>query len=286
MSDWADVRCLTASVLPVRVACDLDCPFCFSKSSLSRLDLDRIDWATYDVDRYYAFARSRGATRAVITGGGEPLLRPEAVVRLVARAAAHFDEVACFTNGSRLTPTLAARLRDAGLSYLCWSRHAVDDAENRALMGAGAPDAAQVVAAAGDLPIRATCVLTRGGVADRADAQRYLDHFARLGVRQFTFKHTYVAWPRSVFGDADQNRWAAAHRVATDPFAHEGVEVGRLPWGPVIRQLGACTVCYYHEPDPDWEKEHRLCRSLNLMSDGTVFASLEDRSSRLSLPSS
>ena len=77
-----------------------------------------------DVEGYYAFARERGATRLVITGGGEPLLRADDVVQLVERGRPFFDEIACFTNGTYLTPALARRLADAGLSYLCYSRHA------------------------------------------------------------------------------------------------------------------------------------------------------------------
>src|SRR5258707_6728305 len=74
---WQQCRFLTCSVLPVRFACNLTCPFCFSKSSVSSLEGDRVDWAKVDVESYYAFARERGATRLVITGGGEPLLRAE-----------------------------------------------------------------------------------------------------------------------------------------------------------------------------------------------------------------
>jgi hypothetical protein len=34
---WSACRFLTCSVLPVRQACNLHCPFCFSKSSVSAL---------------------------------------------------------------------------------------------------------------------------------------------------------------------------------------------------------------------------------------------------------
>src|ERR1700742_902227 len=89
---WNACRFLTCSVLPVRVACNLRCPFCFSKSSVSALAHDRADWHRLDVDGYYAFARDRGATRLVVTGGGEPLLRPDDVVYLVGRGRRYFDE--------------------------------------------------------------------------------------------------------------------------------------------------------------------------------------------------
>src|SRR5215470_4018820 len=97
---WQDCRFLTCSVLPVRFACNLSCPFCFSKSSISSLAGDRVQWSRLDVESYYAFARERGATRLVITGGGEPLLRADDVVDLVARGQPFFSEIACFTNGT------------------------------------------------------------------------------------------------------------------------------------------------------------------------------------------
>ncbi len=300
--DWDACRTLTCSVLPVRVACNCDCKFCFSKSSLSSLAHERQDLKHLDVDGYYAFAKARGATRLVVTGGGEPLLRPDSVVELVLRGRRFFDEVALFTNGSRLTRDLAMRLRDAGVSYVCWSRHHDDDDRNRLLMGDDARDAAVVVEACRDLlPIRLTCVMAAGFIDDRHDARRLLRHFAKLGITQFTFKHTYVAYDGSLFAGADENRWSAAHAINEDPLVDDdgrplGPVVQRLPWGPCIRDIvvdtappgrpagaGLVTVraAWYFEPDPRWEKEHRLCRSLNLLSDGSVFASLEDTSSLL-----
>jgi cyclic pyranopterin phosphate synthase len=66
-----------------------------------------------DIDRYYAFASERGAARLVITGGGEPLLRPEVTLRLIRKGRRWFDEIACFTNGTYLTRTLADQMQDA-----------------------------------------------------------------------------------------------------------------------------------------------------------------------------
>ena len=99
-ASWHDCRYLTCSVLPVRFACNCTCPFCFSKSSLSALRHDIVDWQQLDLDRYFGFACERGASRLVITGGGEPFLRADAVLGIVRRGKRYFEEVACFTNGS------------------------------------------------------------------------------------------------------------------------------------------------------------------------------------------
>ncbi len=47
LAAWGDCRFLSCSVLPVRVACNLTCPFCFSKSSLqhSATSQGRGTWA-------------------------------------------------------------------------------------------------------------------------------------------------------------------------------------------------------------------------------------------------
>lgn len=278
---WRKCRYLTCSVLPVRVACNCRCSFCFSKSSLSALARDAIDWTQVDLDRYFEFAKRYGASRLVVTGGGEPLLRADAVLHIVRRGKPVFAEVACFTNGSLLSRNLARKLADAGLSYLCFSRHHFDERLNRRLMGKAAPTLARFFRAAEGLTVRATCVMAREYIDSEPLAWQYIERLSRYGVRQFTFKHTYVAYEQSVFANSSEDRWAAEHRVSFDPFAGQGEVVGELPWGPAIRRIGEFQICYYREPTPAWELEHQLCRSVNLLSDGTVFASLEDQSSRL-----
>jgi pyruvate-formate lyase-activating enzyme len=284
---WSACRFLTCSVLPVKRACNLDCPFCFSKSSISALSGEAARWETIDLDRYYTYARERGAVRLVITGGGEPLLRPEVTLRLIREGSRWFDEIACFTNGACLTRPLARQMADAGLSYLCYSRHHDDDAVCRSLMGDGAPRLADFREAAEGIKIRATCVMARGYIDTPEAVSRYMARLADFGVREFTFKHTYVAWDRSVYGGSEQNQWARENRIAADPFTghpftgHHGEVIASLPWGPEIRRIGDAKVAFYYEPAPDWEKENRLCRSINLLSDGSVYASLEDSQSLL-----
>jgi cyclic pyranopterin phosphate synthase len=248
---------------------------------VSALQHERTDWRSLDVDAYYAFAKERGATRLVITGGGEPLLRPDDVVYLIERGNRYFEEIACFTNGTFLTRERANQLRDAGLSYLCYSRHAATDDDNRKLMGEGAPRIAEFMEAASAIKVRATCVMARGSVEDSADVWEYIDALRPFGIREFTFKHTYVAYEDSLFQSSAQNAWAREHKVEFDPFGDEGEVIATLPWGPRIRRIRGVQACYYHEPTPQWERANAICRSSNLLSDGSVFASLEETSSLL-----
>jgi cyclic pyranopterin phosphate synthase len=263
------------------MACNLRCAFCFSKSSVSALSRDRWAVPMDAVRRYCAWAFERGARRCVITGGGEPLLAPELAVSLVSLGRSVFDEVALFTNGTRLDRELALRLADAGLSYVCLSRHHHDDVKNRALMGEGAPALDDVLQAAAPLRVRATCVMARGFVEHDEDVWAYVRVMRERGVRELTFKHTYVAYERSLFAGSAQDRWTRAHQVERDPFVGVGEVIDRLPWGPEIRRYEELLLCHYREPTPAWELENRLCRSSNLLSDGSVYASLEDRQSLL-----
>ena len=179
---------------------------------------------------------------------------------------------------------LARRLREAGLSYLCWSRHAVDDADNRPLMGDAAPDADTLLeaVAAADLKVRATCVMHAAGVADpwrRVGLHRRLPGPRRRRVhvqahvrRPVDLAVRLVA--RQPLGQRPPGRPRPLRRQAATSSRS-------LPWGPTIRRIGEVQVCHYYEPTPDWELAHRLARSSNLLSDGRVYASLEDQTSLL-----
>ena len=280
-TDWDNCRFLTCSVLPVRMACNLDCPFCFSKSSVSVLRSEPANWERLNVERYFEFSKEKGASRLVITGGGEPLLRANDVVSIVQRGRKFFNEIALFTNGTFMTRELSRRLKDAGLSYLCYSRHHYDDVRCRQLMGNAAPDLTEFVDMADELPIRATCVMAQGWIDTRELVDSYLSVLSAHGIREFTFKHTYVAYEDSLFADASANMWSKQHALNEDPFSDRGIVLTQLPWGPTIRQLNSLQVCYYFEPDPIWELENQLCRSVNLLSDGSVYASLENQQSLL-----
>jgi pyruvate-formate lyase-activating enzyme len=278
---WAECRFLSCSVLPVARACQCTCRFCFSRSSISALPRGRAGWSAGALLDYYRWARARGATRLVVTGGGEPMLDPDTVLLAVRLGREIWDEVTCFSNAALIDERLAGRLLDAGLRYLCWSRHHWDDARNRDVMGAAAPDLADVLAHCRGLPLRATCVMHQGGVETADDARRYIAALAPHGVREFTFKHTYVAYERSVFRDSAQDAWCRDHQVEGDLFEGEGEVVSALPWGPRVRDIDGVRICFYQEPSPRWELQHRLCRSSNLLSDGSVHASLEDSQSLL-----
>ena len=110
---------------------------------------------------------------------------------------------------------------------------------------------------------------------------QYIETLRPFGVTEFTFKHTYVAYTGSLFRGSAEDEWAREHQVEFDPFGDEGEVVASLPWGPRVRRIRGIQACYYHEPTPQWELGNRTCRSSNLLSDGSVYASLEETSSLL-----
>jgi len=263
------------------MACNCECNFCFSKSSISSLKHQKSTLSEIDVSTYYQWAVENGANRLVITGGGEPLLDVQEVLRLVDVGSQYFDEIACFTNGTYLTKEISSKLLDRGLSYICYSRHHYDDEMNNKLMGKLAPLLQEFMTASEPLPVRAVCVMTKGYIDNVARVEKYIQELERYGVDEFTFKHTYIAYEQSIFSDSEQNLWAQDNQIEFDPFEGKGTVVGELPWGPKIRNISKRQVCYYYEPDPEWEKRNKLCRSSNLLSNGKVYASLENQQSLL-----
>jgi molybdenum cofactor biosynthesis enzyme MoaA len=288
----------SVSLLPIARACQARCPFCFSKASVSaEMESKPVDW--HRVGQVLEEARVRGATRAVITGGGEPaLLRDGDLDRLIREAAAVFPKVVLITNGFKwghMTREVRAKALDglerAGLSVLAVSRHHFDPARNAALMSldTGSEALAQswsMPSGTRQLKLRWICVLQRGGIEDRTSLERYLDWTVDLGVEEVCFKELYVAASiESEYYDRAANDWSAKNQVPLQLVLDLADDAGwnlkeRLPWGaPVFEgrwRNRPVRIAAYTEPSVLWELTHRICRSWNLMADGRCLASLED----------
>jgi pyruvate-formate lyase-activating enzyme len=284
------LRPVTASVLPIARGCQARCPFCFSASSISAA-MPQHALSPAAVARYLDFACRRGAVRGVITGGGEPTLLPlPQLAALAAAMKARFPRVVLITNGLRLarSPELWRLLEAAGVDVVAISRHHHEEHRNTALMGL-ATHTEQALALARQMRIsrpevRLVCLIQMGGVDSAEELERYLAWADALGIRQLTLKEVYVAAPGGVFYDAAQNRWAEQHRVPIDlvlDFLQRrgAVLAGRLTWGCPVYRLGRMQVAVYWEPTQEWEQQHLICRSYNLLADGRCYASLEDRGS-------
>lgn len=307
LADYAALRTRTFSVLPVARGCQASCPFCFSEASASVEQ--RAGKPEEGRLRLLAqLARQRGAERFVITGGGEPGLLPhESLRRLIAVGADELGKAVLITNGHHLArldeTTRAAALADyadAGLRVLAISRHHHDE-EVSALLMKLATDVRAVARnwRAGReswprLALRLTCVLQRGGVESVDSLADYVEWATALGVGEICCKELYVSTSaESVYHNHTTNAWSHEHQVplalVLEFAARHGLrDEARLPWGaPVFRgewRGRPLRLAAYTEPSLLWERTHGLARSWNLMADGRVLASLEDRASEIQFP--
>ncbi|RUL75421.1 radical SAM protein [Dyella choica] len=304
MHAYADVKPRTISFLPVASACQARCTFCFSKASISHDQVHaKPDWRM--IEDWLDLAATRGAERAVITGGGEPTLLPaNSLQKLITFCGQRFDKVVLITNAHQLARLPEAErsrhlraLYDAGLRVLAISRHHFDAARNERLMGLHTPVEAVIHtwrehrARWPLLRLRLICVLQRSGVENQIEIERYLSWASRLGVEEVCFKELYVSTStESVYHDHAANVWSREHQVPLSWVTRFAEERGfalqeTLPWGaPVYRGewLGApLRIAAYTEPSLYWERTHGIARSWNMMADGRCYVSLEDHASEI-----
>lgn len=301
---FARIQPRAISFLPVALACQARCPFCFSKASVSSDQAPaKPDWDA--VGTWLNCARQRGAERAVITGGGEPTLLPDESLKRLIQASAHaFDKVVLITNGHALAakPDPGAKLlelQQSGLSVLAISRHHHDADRSRQIMHLDTP-VETVIQAWRDrrehfpkLHLRLICVLQSGGVADERTLAEYLTWAANQGVEEICFKELYVSTSaESVYHDRAANDWSRQHQVPLSLVTHfaeaHGFAVEScLPWGaPIYRGMWRgqpLRIAAYTEPSLFWERTQGIARSWNIMADGRCHVSLEDRASELNL---
>jgi molybdenum cofactor biosynthesis enzyme MoaA len=297
------LRPRSVSLLPIARGCQARCAFCFSRASISaEQESGRLDEGV--VAAVLREGRRRGAERAVITGGGEPGLVPFARLLDLVRACAEWfpRKVVLITNGRFLADldesarqAALRALEGAGLTILSLSRHHPDPSVNARIMSldVGTEDVLSTVARAGlrNLRPRIITVLQRGGVDGAERLEALMRWAVGHGVEELTLKELYVATSEeSVYHDRAANRWSRENQVslsvATDFFAERGWrQVGQLPWGAPIHEGTIAgrrlRVAAYTEPSLFWERAQGVARSWNVLSDGTCYASLEDRASRV-----
>jgi organic radical activating enzyme len=303
---FGEIKPRAISFLPVALACQAKCPFCFSKASVSSDQTNaQPDWAL--IDAWLRRARTSGAERAVITGGGEPtLIQAPALLRLLAACADEFKKVVLITNGHILAslPPVEQKerlsaLSSAGLQVLAISRHHHEAEKSRELMHLDTPIEKLVTAwrenrdCWPELRLRLICVLQKQGVEDEQSLKAYVTWAANQGVEEICFKELYVSTSaESVYHDHAANDWSNRHQVPLSlvtRFADShGFEIeNRLPWGaPVYRGcwLGKpLRIAAYTEPSLFWERTRGIARSWNIMADGRCYVSLEDRASEIKM---
>lgn len=304
---YSTIQPRAISFLPVALACQAKCPFCFSKASVSsEQPTAKPDWEK--TANWLKRAKALGAERAVITGGGEPtLLDGESLLKLIVMCAGEFQKVVLITNGRQLAIDGNARTRletlnRAGLAVLALSRHHHEKTRNAEIMGIDTASETLITDWREGkrfwpkLRTRLVCVLQTGGIDSQTELHDYISWGAENGVEEICFKELYVSTSaESVYHDRAANDWSRSHQVplslVTDFAQREGFELtSRLPWGAPIyqgqwrgRQM---RIAAYTEPSLFWERTKGIARSWNVMADGHCLVSLEDRSSELAVEAS
>ena len=301
LQPYNNIRPRSISYLPIAQGCQAACSFCFSKASVS----DDVKAAGLNFDRLknqLEIAKAAGAERAVITGGGEPTLLPEKkLFKVIENMRGYFEKVVLITNGYWLTKKeeidrqrSIQLLADSGLSILALSRHHFDDDINRQIMNLGINIESvlrTLVNLSTGITPRLICVLQKGGIENEADIEEYLKFAAKNKVDQVCFKELYVSTStESHYHSYESNKWSRDNQVSlsvlTDYLESRPSKIiSRLPWGaPVYEtEVNGRTIkaAAYTEPSLYWERSQGLARSWNIMSDGTVLASLEDKDSQV-----
>jgi pyruvate-formate lyase-activating enzyme len=302
--DYFQIKPRSISILPVKNGCQASCDFCFSTYSVSE-DLEKGLLQPNVIESYLQLAKAKGASRAVITGGGEPTLIPhEKLLELIELCAYYFPEkvvlISNVYNYAKEEPSkilaLLNDLEDKGLTDLSISRHHYDDAKNEAIMKLHTP-VENILALKKKgllaLNIRLIAVLQRAGIDSKEEIGNYLDWAGSFGVREICFKEFYVATSsESYYYEHGANQFSYAQQV---PLAlvlafceeHGFKKVSELPWGAPVYEGNYngnfFSIAAYTEPSLYWELSNKLSRSWNIMSNGECLASLEDKQSLIAL---
>lgn len=303
---YTDLAPRTVSILPIAKGCQAKCAFCFSHSSISS-DQKQQKLPLSLIERMLVESKRRGAERAVITGGGEPTMLPtDKLNEMIRLCSKYYDKVVLITNGYSLGKSpdnlrlqMLLDMQKNGLSVLSISRHGISNENNKQIMYLDtmsdkvADTFRENSTLFPKLQLRWVCVLQKGGVHNEDTLAKYLDWTVGTGVDQICFKELYVATSHeSVYYNDKTNIWSRENQVSLSLLINfieknGGKVINKLPWDSPIYEINwkgkKMIVAAYTEPSVHWERSTGICRSWNIMADGQCFASLEDRSSLISL---
>jgi len=287
------------SVLPVGLACQARCWFCFSESSISK-EKEKFKYELKGLKEICQKSQSLGAERFVITGGGEPgLLQFDNLLDMIRLAKKHFPKVVLISNGMFLSKETDEKLihklkhlEEAGLDVLSISRHSPHSDVNKEIMGVNIGSGRIfdfMNAHKIEIKKRLICVLQKMGVSNFDKIAEYLDYATFHQVDQVCFKELYVSSSlESLYSKTKENIYSENQQVSLSvvlDFLEKShfKKVKELPWGsPVYSGIWKgrkIEIAAYTEPSVGWERLHGIARSWNIMADGKCYASLEDMNS-------
>ena len=168
--------------------CNLRCRHCYSQSR----DQAYADELNHEEGVRLLDDLAGFGVPVVLFSGGEPLLRPD-IFKLIAHAAGRKLRAVVSTNGTRITPELALRLREAGLSYVGISLDGLEPTNDRFR---GVPGAFQQALAgvryciAAGVKVGLRFTMTRDNIADVGGI---FDLLEREGIPRVCFYHLVYA---------------------------------------------------------------------------------------------
>ena len=104
---------------------------------------------------------------------------------------------------------------------------------------------------------------------------------------QICFKELYISTSNeSYYHNKISNLYSRANQIPLSLLTktlemNSYTKKDQLPWGSPVYNKDGINIAAYTEPSVMWERVHKTARSWNLMSNGEVFASLEDLGSKI-----
>lgn len=164
--------------------CNLRCMHCYSQSR----DIDYTGELTHAEGLRLMDDLADFGAPVMLFSGGEPLMRPD-IFELIAHAAHRKMRAVVSTNGTLISPDIAARLKDAGLSYVGISLDGLEETNDmfRGMQGAFAQalDGVRNCLALG-VKVGLRFTMTRGNFQD---VSGILDLIEREGIPRVCFYH-------------------------------------------------------------------------------------------------
>lgn len=296
LKNYDELKPRSLSYLPIKIACNAKCKFCFSKSSISinrRLNLFEID----RLDLICQKAKEKGATRFVLTGGGEPLLFGLSnLYHTLTVSSRYFDNNLMISNGKefeKYSLDEIKQLKQSGLSRVAISIHHYDLNKNKNIMQLDVDyrSVVEKLKQAG-LKVRFICVIQKEGVANSKDVEKYIQFALTHHVNEICFKELYVSTAvESEYYKTDANLYCINNQISLSIITdycetiNPSKIVVKLPWGAPVYNVNMngyqVSVAAYTEPSVGFERNHGIARSWNIMADLSCFVTLEDENSKL-----
>lgn len=304
---YTELSPLTFSFLPVGIACQAKCKFCFSHSSISSEQIKSISDFS-DLSKWMDYSISKGAKRFVITGGGDPgVWGLKNLLEVISLSKPKFQKTILFTNGIFLEKNKTDEevinslklLKKSGLDTLSLSVHHYLSKTNSYIMGVNTQferliNLSNQISLDEKPSIRLICVLQKGGIDSFNEIEKFIDFALKNNITEICFKELYVSSGyESLYSNLESNIYSEKNQISLKEvlnFAkfHDLVELKSLPWGSPIYQLNKdekiIQFAAYTEPSLGWEISNGVARSWNYLTDKKCYTSLEDSNSSILLP--